>query len=509
MYWKFLLVLIFSSATESYVNNFPSFGNKKHASNFQKLSVNYLTTQRGDIRPSFHGYEKKCLNRGNGLNNAFFTKRRFPSCPSTSIRMLTDGMDNPEGLRVFFSNLPAAAREDKLNELLKPFAGVQEVKLIKPGMGYAVIDTPKSADAVIDKLNGMKLDGKAISVRHARSYFIQKQNDARMQVVQNQRKRMETSKALEEEHSRRMKEQNFANYSPETQRRKRAEILEEMRAEGWYADQNPYVLRSAGGQVKGPAKSTGPSRQSAASVDPTEMSEEWDEAVEEERRIRNQAVLDVMKQEEKKSSAARGPDNRQKMSEKQDLSTDNMAKLVHDRMIEIKRSEKSFFAHDNDEDEDDERRIDLYNDRRSRGSYAEGNSRRRNEVQDYGWDEDGVEDDDDIWSEYDEVNREYEDEEEEDYDVDNPVWKERARESWNEWREEQGDAIEALFDDEVDEEDSFVVPKGQPKARPRAAEQARSSPLSPRQVPEATPLTPEIASILNMDVRACLLFDLL
>ena len=508
-------MLIFSSASESYVNNFPTFGNRKNVA-ILRQPVNYVTLQSTEpfaavhapkSSGGFHNSAEICINRGYGLKNGWNrSPRKKPCWPSSSMRMSADGMDNQEGLRVFFSNLPEAAKEEKLQELVKPFSGVKEVKLIKPGMGYVVIESPEAADIVIDKLNGVKVNGKAISVRHARSYFIQKQNDARMQVVQNQRQRMESSKALEEERARRMREQRIANNSPEAQRRKRAEILEEMRAEGWYADQNPYVSRAPSGQVKRVPQSIGRRKPTQVSVDPTELSEEWNEALEEERRIRNQAVLDVMKQEDKKRNPSRVSDNRRKKSEEQDLSTEDMAKLVHDRMKQIKKTEKSSFVQDYDDDEEDEENtVDRYDNRRGRGSYEAPSARERYSIRGDAWDgeDENDEEEDDIWSEFDEVNREYE-EEEEDHDVDNPVWKERARERWNEWKEEQGDAIEALFDDDFNQGDSLIPSKAKPGFRsPRPVGTKQSSPLPPPQPTEATPLTPEIASILNMDVRAC------
>jgi len=91
-----------------------------------------------------------------------------------------------DGTRIFISGLLPSVDEKRLLVLLQSFKGVLDAKLAKPGVGFALFADVATADAALQRLQGAKLGGKEITVRRARSFYIQQQQQATMRGVMDQ-----------------------------------------------------------------------------------------------------------------------------------------------------------------------------------------------------------------------------------------------------------------------------------------------------------------------------------
>jgi hypothetical protein len=94
-----------------------------------------------------------------------------------------------DGSRIFISGLAPSVDEKRLILALQSFEGVVEVSLAKPGLGFALFMDPASADVAIESLQGAKLGGKVLTVRRARSFYIQQQQQATMRTAIDRRMR--------------------------------------------------------------------------------------------------------------------------------------------------------------------------------------------------------------------------------------------------------------------------------------------------------------------------------
>jgi hypothetical protein len=88
-----------------------------------------------------------------------------------------------DGTRIFISGLLPSVDEKRLLVLLQAFKGVRDAHLAKPGVGFVLFADPASADAALQRLQGAKLGGKAITARRARSFYILEQQQAKMRDV--------------------------------------------------------------------------------------------------------------------------------------------------------------------------------------------------------------------------------------------------------------------------------------------------------------------------------------
>jgi hypothetical protein len=88
-----------------------------------------------------------------------------------------------DGTRIFISGLMPSVDEKRLLVLLQAFKGVRDAQLAKPGVGFVLFADPASADAALQRLQGAKLGGKAITARRARSFYILEQQQAKMRDV--------------------------------------------------------------------------------------------------------------------------------------------------------------------------------------------------------------------------------------------------------------------------------------------------------------------------------------
>lgn len=83
-----------------------------------------------------------------------------------------------DGSRIFLSGLAPSVDENRLILALAPFEGVVEVKLAKPGLGFALFMDPASADVALESMKKAKLGGKPVTARRARSFYIHQQQQA-------------------------------------------------------------------------------------------------------------------------------------------------------------------------------------------------------------------------------------------------------------------------------------------------------------------------------------------
>jgi RNA recognition motif-containing protein len=74
-----------------------------------------------------------------------------------------------QGNKLFVGNLSFAVSEDELREAFSPFGSVLSVNIIHgKGFGFVEMDTPQTALAAKDGMNGKELDGRNITVDEAR-----------------------------------------------------------------------------------------------------------------------------------------------------------------------------------------------------------------------------------------------------------------------------------------------------------------------------------------------------
>ena len=94
-----------------------------------------------------------------------------------------------DGSRIFISGLSPSVDEKRLILALQSYKSVVEVKLAKPGLGFALFMDPASADVALEGLQNIKLGGQPITVRRARSFYILQQQQATMRSAIGQRMR--------------------------------------------------------------------------------------------------------------------------------------------------------------------------------------------------------------------------------------------------------------------------------------------------------------------------------
>jgi RNA recognition motif-containing protein len=78
------------------------------------------------------------------------------------------------GSRLYVGNLPFSATEDQVRELFEEFGSVDSVHLVtdretgRPrGFAFAELGSDQEADAAIQQMDGMNLDGRPLRVNEA------------------------------------------------------------------------------------------------------------------------------------------------------------------------------------------------------------------------------------------------------------------------------------------------------------------------------------------------------
>ncbi len=79
------------------------------------------------------------------------------------------------GRKLYVGNLPYSATEQQLHDTFSQCGTVESAKLItdrdtgrSKGFGFVEMSSDQEAQAAIDKFNGTDLDGRAMTVSHAR-----------------------------------------------------------------------------------------------------------------------------------------------------------------------------------------------------------------------------------------------------------------------------------------------------------------------------------------------------
>jgi len=205
-----------------------------------------------------------------------------------------------DGTRVFISGLASSIDEKRLILALQSYQGVVEVKLAKPGLGFALFEDPASADVAIEDLEGVKLGGKVLTVRRARSFYIQQQQQATMQKEMDQRMREQSDM-----------QPQYAPISPSPLDMRRASLSSNIHLPS--RPGTPRARSGGMGAMDGPLPKI--RAESAAMY----------RAAKEEERIRKQAVSEIMREGDVKISR-RGRRVEGKLVNLPDLLPEEMAK---------------------------------------------------------------------------------------------------------------------------------------------------------------------------------------
>ncbi|EKX35321.1 RNA binding protein, plastid or PPC targeted [Guillardia theta CCMP2712] len=151
------------------------------------------------------------------------------------------------GQRLFVTGLPSSMDDLRLYLAFEGFGTILEAHVAKPGLGFVVFEDPETADDALDAMANTEISGKEVRVKRARSFYIKKEEEARLKMAkmakdremkmkmiameQNERARM-----LEEEHyidshlsSQRPLSAHMRDFDP---RFKKRAIIQEMHDEG-------------------------------------------------------------------------------------------------------------------------------------------------------------------------------------------------------------------------------------------------------------------------------------
>lgn len=89
--------------------------------------------------------------------------------------MTTDSQVNPN--KLFVGNLPYSVTEDQLREIFAEYGEIVDLKLIidrmsgrSKGIAFVEYASKEMADAAIEAVNGMEVDGRALIVNVARPF---------------------------------------------------------------------------------------------------------------------------------------------------------------------------------------------------------------------------------------------------------------------------------------------------------------------------------------------------
>lgn len=242
---------------------------------------------------------RRCPLLPSGLNRPRAPPLYRGSATQLQISLTISGDDDEEvkkdyqqadqdGSRIFISGLAPSVDEKRLILALQSYQGVVEVKLAKPGLGFALFMDPAAADVAIESLQGIKLSGKALTVRRARSFYIQQQQQATMQ------------KAIDE----RMREQGLPTQYPTQSRDRGAPPVSPSSLDMRRASLTSNTPRPPRPGMP-PVRSGGMGEVDRLLPKIREKEEEKYRLFKEEERIRKQALMEVMREGDVKKSRRR------------------------------------------------------------------------------------------------------------------------------------------------------------------------------------------------------------
>ena len=198
----------------------------------------------------------------------------------------------------------------------------------------------ESASNAVDTMDNECVGGKEVRVKRARGFYIRMEAEARRKAAQKQRDREMLGAVVQHEIASRLKvaeEEHFASLDHKVGGHMRTfdvvttkrEILRDITQEALNTQQ-PRRRASSPEEFK---KMMGQERQNFDQVrgqieDETEAYQAKASMIEDEERIRKQAMMEIMVEGDKLSKAARGQSNDK---------TINMARLIRERMDQIKR----------------------------------------------------------------------------------------------------------------------------------------------------------------------------
>jgi len=114
--------------------------------------------------------------------------------------------DDLTGRRLFVTGLPSSIDDVRLYLAFEGFGRVTEAHVAKPGLGFVVFDDAPTADEALTAMEGTEISGKEIKVKRARSFYIRKEEEARLRQQSQERKREDQTKMFANEQMRRLRE---------------------------------------------------------------------------------------------------------------------------------------------------------------------------------------------------------------------------------------------------------------------------------------------------------------
>jgi len=114
--------------------------------------------------------------------------------------------DDVSGKRLFVTGLASSIDDVRLYLAFEGFGRIVEAHVAKPGLGFVVFDDTPTANDALEAMEGSEVSGKEIKVKRARSYYIRKEEEARMRMQSKEREREEKTKLYASEQKRRLQE---------------------------------------------------------------------------------------------------------------------------------------------------------------------------------------------------------------------------------------------------------------------------------------------------------------
>uniref|UniRef100_A0A7S0QY70 RRM domain-containing protein n=1 Tax=Cryptomonas curvata TaxID=233186 RepID=A0A7S0QY70_9CRYP len=235
-----------------------------------------------------------------------------------------DGKDFREadltGKRLFVTGLASTVDDVRLYLAFEQINGLLEAHVVKPGIGYVVFSEIRWADEALDKMKDTLLNGKEIRVKRARSFYIRKEEEARMRQAQAQRAREAQGVALikgNDKIFRKIEENTLDEQEGAKPRTSNRSVLDakrhhditvmDIRAGGVFRNDNPnQPSKGPLGRRKPPAPPAegaappgGAATLDKALSDAEASSEVQQVLAAEEERIRRQAMIEIMKEGDK------------------------------------------------------------------------------------------------------------------------------------------------------------------------------------------------------------------
>eukprot|EP00960_Hanusia_phi_P071157 767484-Hanusia_phi.AAC.3 len=277
------------------------------------------------------------------------------------------------GQRLFVTGLPSSMDDLRLYLAFEGFGTILEAHVAKPGLGFVVFEDAETADDALDAMANTEISGKEVRVKRARSFYIKKEEEARLKMAkmakdrENKMKMIaleqnERARALEEEHyldahltSQRPLSTHMRDFDPRFKKRAIIQVLEclacrvdvtsqqEMHDEGMLSnvyENITFVRRTSEATLASVAQghtalgqdrriSRSPfGRDERARMNKRQMQSPPKESDEE--RIRKQAMIEIMKEGDKLTKSG--------LKEVDSFDID-MAKLIRERCEQIRRYE--------------------------------------------------------------------------------------------------------------------------------------------------------------------------